>query len=196
MRYQLIETPTGRFAVIERPDDAVGPEAGGLETGWVSGPEDRRLGGGRCDVAVRPDLVAALQRYFAGEPVDFADVRLPSTAEPGIDEDFFARCRQSCRTIPRGQTRTYAELAEMAGGPRTAARAAGQAMRRNPWPIIVPCHRILAAGGKLGGFGGATDPDDGQIRVKRWLLMMEGAIDADLGFNAATSITGGVLRCD
>ena len=130
MKYQLIETPTGPFAVIERPAaDPAGTSDPEVETCWVSGPGDRRLAGASRDASVRPGLVASLERYFAGEDVDFTDVRLTMRAEPGSDEDFFARCRRSCRAIPRGQTRTYADLAEMAGGPRSAARAAGQAMR-------------------------------------------------------------------
>ena len=60
---------------------------------------------------------------------------------------------------------TYAELAAAAGSPR-AVRAAGQAMARNPVPIVVPCHRVLRTGGGLGGYGGGLD-------VKRWLLDLE-----------------------
>ena len=74
------------------------------------------------------------------------------------------------RGIPRGQTRTYGELARMAGSPG-AARAVGQAMARNPWPIIVPCHRVLGSDGALTGFGGGVD-------MKRRMLQMEGALVA------------------
>ncbi len=89
-----------------------------------------------------------VQAAVAGEAVDFNDLRLaPTTA-------FFAACRRVCQDIPAGATISYAELARRAGSPN-AARAAGQAMRRNPTPIIVPCHRVVASDGQLGGYGGA-----------------------------------------
>jgi len=67
-----------------------------------------------------------------------------------------------------GQTCTYGELAALVGN-RRAARAVGQALARNPTPILVPCHRVLASGGGLGGFGGG-------LEMKRRLLLLEGAI--------------------
>ena len=72
------------------------------------------------------------------------------------------------RGVPRGETVSYGELAEMVGRPG-AARAVGGAMARNPVPFFVPCHRVLAAGGRLGGFGGARKALD----IKRWLLAQE-----------------------
>ena len=80
------------------------------------------------------------------------------------------------RAIPPGQTRTYGELAA-ATGDATQARAVGQAMARNPVPLIVPCHRVLAAGGALGGFSAP-----GGTETKHRLLQLEGAaIAAQLG---------------
>lgn len=79
--------------------------------------------------------------------------------------------------IQPGRTLTYGELAERVGKPG-AARAVGQALRRNPLPLIWPCHRVVAKDG-LGGFGGCTeaDPDgEGPIRVKSWLLNHEEAM--------------------
>jgi methylated-DNA-[protein]-cysteine S-methyltransferase len=70
------------------------------------------------------------------------------------------------REVPFGETVSYGELAELSGAPG-AARAAGSTMRNNPLMIIVPCHRVVAAGGKLGGFGGRPD-------LKRRLLAHEG----------------------
>jgi len=71
------------------------------------------------------------------------------------------------REVGWGETVSYGELAEMAGRPR-AARAVGNAMSRNPVPIVVPCHRVVGADGSLTGFGGG-------IENKRWLLHHEGA---------------------
>ena len=76
--------------------------------------------------------------------------------------------------MPRGSTVTYGELAARVGAPK-AAQAVGAAMARNPWPIVVPCHRVLAAGGRLGGFSAP-----GGARTKRRLLRMEG-VDLDHG---------------
>lgn len=70
------------------------------------------------------------------------------------------------RAIPRGKTVTYGELARMAGHPG-AARAAGSACGANPWPLFIPCHRVVAAGGGLGGFSAGR-------AWKKWLLASEG----------------------
>jgi methylated-DNA-[protein]-cysteine S-methyltransferase len=94
------------------------------------------------------DLCGRVQRAVEGRSVDFSDLRLAPTSP------FFAACRAICQAIPAGTTISYGELAARAGSPK-AARAAGQAMRRNPMPIIVPCHRVVASSGELGGYGGA-----------------------------------------
>ncbi|MHC5003440.1 MAG: methylated-DNA--[protein]-cysteine S-methyltransferase [Planctomycetota bacterium] len=92
---------------------------------------------------------------------------------------FQRECWAACRHIPRGETRTYAQLAELAGSPG-AARAAGQAMRHNPLPVIIPCHRVIAGHGRLGGFSGSTDRAGRPLERKRLLLTLEGAIEPDL----------------
>ncbi len=74
--------------------------------------------------------------------------------------------------IPRGATLSYGEVAARAGA-RRAARAVGQALRRNPFPIVVPCHRVLASGGKLGGYTA-----NGGLSTKLHLLTIEGATPA------------------
>ncbi|HOV85673.1 MAG TPA: methylated-DNA--[protein]-cysteine S-methyltransferase [Syntrophobacteraceae bacterium] len=79
--------------------------------------------------------------------------------------DFQRRVWQCLGRIPRGQTRTYLEVAAQMGSPR-ASRAVGQACGRNPVALFVPCHRVVGAGGKLGGFSGG-------IEVKRNLLELE-----------------------
>jgi methylated-DNA-[protein]-cysteine S-methyltransferase len=83
---------------------------------------------------------------------------------------FHQRVLRQARRIPCGRTATYGELAASVGRPR-GARAVGQAMARNPVPLVVPCHRVVAAGGGLGGFGGGLD-------LKRRLLALEGAAAA------------------
>lgn len=109
--------------------------------------------------------LADLQRYAAGEPVPFAGVKLCYEGIP----DFNASVYRALCQVKWGETTTYGTLANAVGEPG-AARAVGVAMGRNPWPIIVPCHRVLAAQKKIGGFsapGGAT--------TKEALLRLEGS---------------------
>jgi methylated-DNA-[protein]-cysteine S-methyltransferase len=141
------------------------------------GATERRLRarGGADDSCMQepPDwigpLITQLQRYFAGERMDFSDVAVELV---GIN-DFQRRIYDLTRAIVWGQTASYGELARQAGAPG-AARAVGQAMGHNPVPIIIPCHRVLAAGRKIGGFsafGGAV--------TKERLLAMEGVHPGD-----------------
>ena len=79
---------------------------------------------------------------------------------------FFIAAWEACSSIPPGETRSYQWLAEAAGSPR-ASRAAGQAMARNPLPLIIPCHRVVGSNGGLHGYGG------GGVGVKARLLELE-----------------------
>ena len=83
---------------------------------------------------------------------------------------FERRIYEIARAIPPGQTLTYGEIAARAGEPH-AAQAVGQAMGRNPWPIVVPCHRVVGSNGKLGGFSAP-----GGTRTKLRILEIEGAL--------------------
>jgi methylated-DNA-[protein]-cysteine S-methyltransferase len=112
------------------------------------------------------DIVALL----GGQPRDLQHARLDMAQVP----PFHQRVYGIVRKIPAGQTRSYGEVAALCGE-RGAARAVGQAMARNPFPIIVPCHRVLAAGGKSGGFSAS-----GGVGTKLRLLAIEGALPAPL----------------
>jgi methylated-DNA-[protein]-cysteine S-methyltransferase len=104
------------------------------------------------DIAV---IVAAATRYFEGEETDFSHVRL----DLGGQDEFFIEIYGALRRVGWGRTTSYGALAKELGAGREAARDVGQAMARNPAPLIIPCHRVLAAGGKIGGFsapGGST----------------------------------------
>jgi len=95
-----------------------------------------------------------LELYFGGIPTQFDDVAIDFGDRPPFHLTLYAMARK----IPWGQTVTYGELARALGAPG-AARAVGQAMGRNPVPVIMPCHRVLASGSGLGGFsapGGAV----------------------------------------
>ena len=106
------------------------------------------------------DLVKRLQSYFAGKTVNF-----PDELDFGDATDFQRLVWQTTRKIPYGKTHTYGWIAEQAEKPK-AVRAVGQALGRNPLPIIVPCHRVTATGGGLGGFTGG-------LEVKKYLLKLE-----------------------
>jgi methylated-DNA-[protein]-cysteine S-methyltransferase len=94
------------------------------------------------------EVVAAAKRYFDGEKVDFSDVRLDLDGQDG----FFRQIYDAAREVGWGHTTTYGTLAKELGVGPEAARDVGQAMANNPVPLIIPCHRVLAAGGKVGGF--------------------------------------------
>ena len=114
-----------------------------------------------------PDRAVArqLEDWFAGKRHAF-DVELDLE---GIEGFRRLALETLAREVGWGETVTYGELAELAGRPR-AARAAGSAMRDNPLPFVIPCHRVVAAGGKIGGYGGGRNA----IALKRELLAREG----------------------
>jgi methylated-DNA-[protein]-cysteine S-methyltransferase len=109
-------------------------------------------------------VTAMLQSYFAGARIDFSPIAL----DLGGVGSFYRKVYEAARSIGWGQTTSYGELARQAGYPN-GARAVGQALGRNPVPIIVPCHRVLASGGKAGGFSAF-----GGARTKMRLLALEG----------------------
>jgi O-6-methylguanine DNA methyltransferase len=103
-----------------------------------------------------------VESYLAGNAGALDDIALDLSDTP----PFFNLAWQACRRIPAGETRSYAWLAAAAGRP-LAARAAGQAMARNRFALIIPCHRVIASNGDLRGYGG------GGLRVKADLLARE-----------------------
>jgi methylated-DNA-[protein]-cysteine S-methyltransferase len=115
------------------------------------------------DETLAAEVLDLVVRYAAGEPVDFADVPV------ALDHltPFARRVVKHCRAIRRGQTRSYGDVAAAAGRPG-AARAVGQVMAANRTPLVVPCHRVVAADGRLGGFSAPTG-----LAMKRRLLALE-----------------------
>jgi methylated-DNA-[protein]-cysteine S-methyltransferase len=119
-----------------------------------------------AETAPPAQVKAAIDRIIAllrGEPSDLSAIALDME---GVAE-FHRRVYQVARAIPPGKTLAYGEVAARAGAPG-AARAVGQALGRNPFPIVVPCHRVLAAGGKIGGFSA-----HGGAATKRRMLAIE-----------------------
>lgn len=118
------------------------------------------------------DLDAALQDFFAGGPVPAAWLT-PTLTGPGTP--FQRQVWQALTQIPRGQVRSYGQIAASLGKPR-AMRAVAQACRRNPVCLLIPCHRVVGQSGKkyvLGGFMGGTASGEA---LKRRLLAMEGCV--------------------
>ncbi|MSQ12774.1 MAG: methylated-DNA--[protein]-cysteine S-methyltransferase [Dehalococcoidia bacterium] len=175
---------------LDRAAGGTGPRAAGLSftvfptaLGWVTaaaGPRGLRLltlpeqterraleaAGAALDGASRDDAALGSVRdqvteYLAGEPVTFTT---PLDLEDA--PSFFRAAWEACQRIHRGETRTYAWLATQAGN-ALAVRAAGQAMARNPIPLIIPCHRVVGSSGGLHGYGGG-------LAMKARLLEMEG----------------------
>jgi methylated-DNA-[protein]-cysteine S-methyltransferase len=130
----------------------------------------------RCPLAHEapppPDMQRVIDGIIAllrGEAREFSAVALDIDELPEFDR----RVYEVARTIPAGATLSYGEIAERLGG-RDLARDVGQALGRNPFPLIVPCHRVLAAGGKAGGFSA-----NGGVTTKLRLLTIERARTSD-----------------
>lgn len=111
------------------------------------------------------EAITGMTRLLAGDEVDLRDVPLDMTGVPDFQQEVYA----VARALPRGVTMTYGEIAARVGAPG-AAQAVGQAMGHNPFPIVVPCHRVVAAGGANGGFSAP-----GGVDTKLRLLAIEGA---------------------
>jgi methylated-DNA-[protein]-cysteine S-methyltransferase len=115
------------------------------------------------DEELAVEVLDRLARFTAGEVVAFQDVPIAM----GHLSLFQRRVVKACRAIPAGERRTYGQLATAAGS-AGAARAVGQVMASNRVPLIVPCHRVVAAGGRLGGFSAPNG-----LAMKRRLLELE-----------------------
>lgn len=111
------------------------------------------------------ETIEAVKRYFAGETVDFSEV----TVDLSNQDEFFREIYAAARRVGWGKTTTYGTLAKDLGRGPEAARDVGQAMAKNPVALIIPCHRVLAAGGKIGGF---SAPGGSNSKAK--MLELEG----------------------
>jgi len=167
LNYCLFDTAFGVCGIAWR-DDRVArfrlPEADRSAT-------EKRLrafaGTAEADAPPAPlrDLIESLRRYFAGEATDFTRVAVDFGNH---DDSPYPAIYRAVQSLPWGTTATYGEIARRVGAPVTA-QMVGQAMARNPVPVIVPCHRVLAAGNAPGGFSAP-----GGVATKERLLAMEG----------------------
>jgi methylated-DNA-[protein]-cysteine S-methyltransferase len=171
LRYALFDTPLGLCAIVWDARGIAGtqlPEAG-------RGAAARRLQRRFPDAHNGPPppaisaAMARIESVLGGASDDLADLVLDWRAVSAFERAVYLEAR----AIPRGETVTYGALAARIGDPGQA-RAVGQALGRNPWPIIVPCHRITAADGRMGGF---SAPGGRATKLK--LLEIEGALAAE-----------------
>jgi methylated-DNA-[protein]-cysteine S-methyltransferase len=112
------------------------------------------------------DVIERVKRHLAGEAQDFCDVPFDFSRVP----EFVRSVLRAALDVKPGHTSTYGDLARLAGYPLAASRAVGTALGLNPWPLLIPCHRILAVTGKMTGFSGP-----GGVATKIRLLALEGA---------------------
>jgi methylated-DNA-[protein]-cysteine S-methyltransferase len=140
-----LHTPVGDFSLCEEDGHIVA-----ADWGW---------GRDQSDTALLRRVRDRLDAYFDGEPVSFDDLPLAPAGTP-----YRRRVWDALRAIPAGETRSYADIARLAGG---SPRSVGGANGANPIPILIPCHRVVAGNG-LGGYSGG----DG-VPTKRFLLSLE-----------------------
>ena len=177
--WSVIESPIGAIGVAVESDVVAR-----VTFGAPTSPGRLSVG---PDSPVMVDAVRQLREYFAGERTDFD---LPTVRAEGTEFD--RAVWEAIAGIPYGETRSYGALARAVGDPpyapagpaspgaahrpgQGAAQAVGTACNRNPLPIIVPCHRVIGADGKLVGFGGG-------LGRKRWLLQLEARVHIERTF--------------
>jgi methylated-DNA-[protein]-cysteine S-methyltransferase len=166
--YTFFDTALGRCAIAWGPQGIAAVELPGRTEAALQRRIQRLLPGAReagPPQAVR-DTIGAIVALLAGEPDDeLAHVALDMERVP----EFNRRVYEATRRIPAGSTLSCGEVAERIGE-RGSAQAVGQALGSNPFPVIVPCHRVVAADGSLRGFSAP-----GGIETKRRMLAIEGA---------------------
>jgi len=163
--FALFDTPVGRCAVIWNERAICGLHLPGPTEAEARARIERKHPGAveRSPSPLAADLVERIARLLRGEAPVLDDVPLDLEAVPAFDR----RVYEAARAIPPGATCTYGALAARIGAPH-AARAVGGALGRNPFAIVVPCHRVVAAGGRVGGFSAS-----GGARMKVRLLHLE-----------------------
>jgi methylated-DNA-[protein]-cysteine S-methyltransferase len=165
--FALFDTTMGRCAIAWGPGGIVGLKLPERNAGAMRSRMRRHY----PDVEERTvplevkAVIDAIQRLLRGEAPDLSPVPLDMSRIPEFDRRVYVEAR----AIAPGETLTYGDIAIRLGDV-SLSRAVGQALGRNPFAIIVPCHRVLAAGGKPGGFSAA-----GGVDTKRRLLEIEGA---------------------
>ena len=163
IQWAQMSTPLGRLFVAKNSQGLCALDFGHGESEFL----------GRLDPQARLEknfqavaqALEQLQEYFSGARFDFSLAVDLSSLTP-----FQRRVLDTACRIPAGQMWTYQRVAETLARPKSS-RPVGQALARNPIPIIIPCHRVIASDGSLGGYSGGSG-----LKAKRWLLQLEGAL--------------------
>ncbi|ETR77063.1 methylated-DNA--protein-cysteine methyltransferase [Afipia sp. P52-10] len=166
--FALFDTELGRCGVAWNAHGLTGVQLPQPNEAQTRTRLFQRSGGELPEAAPSPAVAHAIEgmtALLAGEKVALDDIALDMSLVP----DFNRGVYQIARTIPPGSTLTYGDIAKQLGGVELS-RDVGQALGQNPFPIVVPCHRVLAAGGKPGGFSA-----NGGVKTKLKMLAIEGA---------------------
>jgi methylated-DNA-[protein]-cysteine S-methyltransferase len=169
VKFSLFDTPIGFCGITWGMSGIVG-----VQLPDVHGAEQTRVRVAKLfpqheEASPPTEVYEAITRItglLSGKHDDLQDIALDMSQVPAFHQSVY----RIARAIPPGQTRTYGQIAEQLGQTH-AARAVGQAMARNPFAPVVPCHRVLAAGKHLGGFSAS-----GGVATKQRLLQIEGAL--------------------
>lgn len=153
IRYRTIDSPIG-------PLTLAGRESVLTHLRMVDQTHEPSRADWSHDPTAFDDVVGQLAAYFAGDLTDF-DLRFNLDGTP-----FQQRVWQALLTIPYGETRSYGQIAQQIGSPGSA-RAVGLANGHNPIAIVVPCHRVIGAGGSLTGYGGGLDRKQKLLELER-----------------------------
>lgn len=169
MPYALFPTSFGRCGLAW---NETGLTAFQLPEATEALTESRLAARARSQPAAEPlpewvsQLIARVQRHLAGTPQDFSATPLDCS----LVNDFQQAVYRQAQAIKPGDRKSYGEIARLMNLGNEAARAVGVALATNPWPLIVPCHRVVSADGRMTGFSAP-----GGIRTKTRLLALEGA---------------------
>lgn len=182
--FAIFDTVLGPSGIAWRSDAVVGAALPGATAEATRSYLERRFPGAEERPAPEPirQAIDMIVRLLEGEAVDFSAVRLSLDEAAPFERAVYAEAL----AIPHGEIRTYGELARAIGEPG-AARAVGRALGRNPIPIIIPCHRILAADGRSGGFSapGGVSTKMRLLAIERARRGREPSLFDDLGWSTA-----------
>jgi methylated-DNA-[protein]-cysteine S-methyltransferase len=162
--YTIFKTHLGHFAIIAQGDNLIRTFLPGFDKHKLKTEILKLYPHAKHNPALLKTLQQQIKDYFAGKKVNFNINITPAIKNLS---DFSQAILKACHKIPRAQTITYSQLANLANHPN-AARAAGTALSKNPLPLIIPCHRIIKSTGQAGNFTAPTGK-----KLKQKMLNLE-----------------------